>query len=85
MGDWYETVVDPVVDASDAPILADRVVAELVAVGLLKPLRTDCALGDSGYPPADGGPRFVRQADPVLSLVPPSGPVDMYAGVPRPR
>ena len=47
-----ETVVDPVVDANDAPVLAESVVVELVALGLVKPERTDSTLGETGYPPA---------------------------------
>ena len=54
MGDWYETVVDPVVSANDAAALLARVIAHLVAMKLLKPMSTNCAFGDQGYPPADG-------------------------------
>ena len=66
MGDWYETVVDPVVDANEAPVLAERVVAELVALGFVKPERTDCALRDAGYPPAEGLLQYLKAPDDMV-------------------
>ena len=66
MGDWFETVVDPLVDAADAPAVADRVVAELIAAGLLKPVRTDCAVAGLGYPPAPGVLDYLKAPDAQL-------------------
>ena len=66
MGDWYETVVDPVVDANDAPGLAERVVAELVALGLVKPEPCDCTLRETGYPPAQGVFQYLKAPDDML-------------------
>lgn len=66
MGDWYETIVDPVVGSDDAPALAERVVAALVSAGFLKPERSDCTVGGSGYPPAPGVFRYLRGTDTLL-------------------
>lgn len=66
MSDWFETVVDPLVDTTDAPCVADRVVGELVAAGLLKSVRTDCALGGLGYPPAPGILGYLKAPDELL-------------------
>jgi hypothetical protein len=66
MGDWFETVVDPLVGPADAPVVADRVVAELIGAGLLKSVRTTCALGGPGYPPAPGVLGYLKDPDPLL-------------------
>jgi hypothetical protein len=66
MGDWYETVVDPVVDANDAPAVAERVVARLVALRLVRPERTDCTLGEAGYPPAQDVFQYLKAPDDLL-------------------
>jgi hypothetical protein len=66
VGDWYETVVDPVVSAKDAPALAEKVVAVLVAGGLVKPVRTRCTLGELGYPPSSGVLQYLKAPDEML-------------------
>lgn len=66
MGDWYETIVDPVVEANEADILAEKVVSELVSAGLVKSEQTDCTLGDIGYPPAPGVLKYLREPDDML-------------------
>ncbi len=66
MGDWYETVVDPLVAAEDAAALSARVLAGLVAMNLVHPVTADCALGAPGYPPADGVQGFLRHPDSAL-------------------
>jgi hypothetical protein len=69
MSDWYETVVDPVVTSVDAPVVAERVISELVGAGLVKPEQTNCALGERGFPPAPGVLRYLKQPDElVMSL-----------------
>ncbi|MFB8088977.1 hypothetical protein [Streptomyces sp. NPDC055992] len=62
MGDWFQTVVD--LDATDeeAPALGDRVLARLVAEGIVEAARTDCVLGGGGYgyPP---GPHYAKAVE----------------------
>ncbi|MFI1223066.1 MULTISPECIES: hypothetical protein [unclassified Streptomyces] len=61
MGDYFQIVVDRDVTEADAAPLAARVVAWLVAEGVIGPDRTEPVLGsDPGYPP---GPRIREVVD----------------------
>ncbi|MFD0420581.1 hypothetical protein [Streptomyces parvus] len=61
MGDYFQTVVDRDVTEADAAPLAARVVAWLVAEGVIGPDRTEPVLGrDPGFPP---GPRIREVVD----------------------
>lgn len=56
MGDHFQTVVDRDVALGDAERSAADVVRWLVERGIIEPGRTDCVLGDTGYPP---GPNYL--------------------------
>nr|BFE60964.1 hypothetical protein GCM10020063_054900 [Dactylosporangium thailandense] len=43
MGDWFQTIADLDATAEEAPGLADVVVADLVADGIVSAERTDCS------------------------------------------
>lgn len=61
MGDYFQTVVDRDVTEADAASLAARVVAWLVAEGVIGPDRTEPGFGSGpGHPP---GPRMAAVVD----------------------
>lgn len=66
MGDWFETVVDPIASPAEAKRLAGLAVAELVRRGVILAERTDCTLGAPGYPPAPEVLAQLKETDELL-------------------
>ena len=69
MGDSFKTLVDPLATLDDAPGLAQRVIAELVGAGYISSERSNCTLGEEGFPPADEMTLYLKSPDDwLLSL-----------------
>jgi len=70
MGDWFQILVAPEVSAAQSKAEGVRMLAWLIAQGIVSPEKKDCVLGSPlGHPP---GPNYVRatgESDPrFLSL-----------------
>jgi hypothetical protein len=68
MGDSFQSIVDPVATEAEAPILAERILAGLVAEQIVVPEPSDCVLG-RGYAPGRLHENAMRtRYEPLLQL-----------------
>lgn len=71
MGSQYRVVVDPRASATDAPVLAKKVIEFMVSRNIIRAERSDCVYSkEGGYLPGDNVDEALAQWTPAASNVP---------------
>ena len=63
MGEYFESIADVEATEDQAAGLAQRLTSWLIESGVIAAERTDCVIGDLGYPPGPGWASVVIEAD----------------------